>query len=150
MAYCSTDDLKYLTGRTDLDTSTVLSAIIASADRQVDAYLTRAGATGASGGECQEASIAFSKALILERGLQAGEYQSSNPEFTSSVNVTQAATALRNAAYALLDSYIDRTTTTAETASEGVERADSHMDDLKMCQGDLPEYFDTDAVEEYE
>lgn len=123
MSYCSTTDLIALTGTT-LDASTILTPIIQAADREVDAYLAPRGVSASDSGACQQASLKLSMAGLLERGLHTGEYEASNPEFTSSVDVMRAIESNRKAAFALLDQYIEAQTSASVSTRVFVRRVD--------------------------
>lgn len=104
MTYCTTTDLINVTG--SARSATVLQAIIDEADRKINAYLRANSITGVAGDDLKSASLTMSKAGLLEYGLQVGDFQASNGDFSSSLNVPAAVDALRKEAFALLDSYI--------------------------------------------
>jgi hypothetical protein len=84
----------------------VLEVIVGQACAEVDIYL---GARGVAGTMCVATTAAagcYAKALLLERGLQTGSFESTVGDFSSSVNVTAAVQALRKTAQEHLDAYI--------------------------------------------
>jgi hypothetical protein len=87
--------------------SAILQAIIDDGDREIDAYLGQFNLSGSATGAIQSASLKLAKAGLLDRALQTGDLEANMGEFTSSANLTQAAKALRDAAYALLEQYRD-------------------------------------------
>jgi hypothetical protein len=111
MTYCTTTDLINVTG--SARSSTILQGIIDEADRQINLYLKSNGVTGVAGDDLKSISLTLSKAGLLEYGLQVGDLQASNGDFSSSVDVTSAVKALRDTADKALDRYI-----TANTVSE--------------------------------
>jgi hypothetical protein len=123
LTHCSTTDLIALTGTTE-DATTVLTPIIQAADREVDAYLAPHGVSASDTGPCQQASLKLAMAGLLERGLHKGEYQASNPEFTSSVDVMRAIESNRKAAFALLDQHIEAQTSASVGTRVFVRRVD--------------------------
>lgn len=104
MAYCTTTELINITG--SARSSTILTDIIAEADRKINTYLKSYGVNGATCDELKSASLTLSKAGLLEYGLQVGDFQASNGDFSSSLNVTEAVKALRADAFSILDQYI--------------------------------------------
>ena len=108
VSYCSTTELINVTGSTR--SATILQGIIDEADRQINLYLRSNGITGASGDDLKSISLTLSKAGLLEFGLQVGDLQASNGDFSSSLNVTEAVKALRTSAYTALDQYIEAST----------------------------------------
>jgi hypothetical protein len=107
MTYCSTTELIALTG-TPLDVTTVLTPIIEAADKEINTYLVPYGLSGSSSVEAvNQASLKLAKAGLLDRGLHTGDYQAASGDFESKVDVIRAIEALRKAAFALLDQYID-------------------------------------------
>jgi hypothetical protein len=108
MTYCTTAELINITESTR--TSTVLQACIDEGDRKINLYLKSNGITGSSGDDLKSVSLTMAKAELLDLGLQAGDLQASNGDFTSSLNVTEAVKALRASAYAALDQYIEANT----------------------------------------
>lgn len=113
-SYCTTAELINVTQSTR--SATVLQACIDEGDRKINLYLKSNGITGAAGDDLKSVSLTMAKAELLDLGLQTGDLQASNGDFSSSVNVTEAVKALRASAYAALDQYI-----TANTASEGFQ-----------------------------
>jgi len=112
MAYCTTADLIGITE--SKRTSATLQACIDEGDRKINLYLKANKITGVSGDDLKSASLTMAKAELLDLGLQTGDLQASNADFSSSVNVTEAVRALRASAYSALDQYI-----TANTTNEG-------------------------------
>lgn len=113
MTYCTVTDVKNVTG-SDLS-DTIVTAIIESADREIDAYLAPYGLSGSSSvGACKEASIKLSQAGIYSMaGNTAPTEQLWNP-----------AGMLRKAAFALLDYYIDNQTSLSGSKRAFVRRVD--------------------------
>ena len=112
MSYCTTAELVNVTGSTR--SATILQAIIDEADRKINSYLSSYSLSGTSGDVLKSASLTLSKAGLLEYGLQVGDFQASNGDFSSSLNVTAAVESLRKEAFETLDQYI-----TANASSEG-------------------------------
>ena len=108
MSFCTTAEL---VGVTESKRSTAsLQACIDEGDRKITNYLK---ARGISAGACdavKSASLTMAKAELLHLGLQTGDFQASNGDFSSSVNVTEAVKALRAEAYATLDDYLAQQT----------------------------------------
>lgn len=111
-SYCTTADLIGIT-ESKRSTST-LQACIDEADRKINLYLKSNKITGVTGDDLKSVSLTMAKAELLDLGLQTGDFQASNGDFSSSVDVTNAVKALRESAYAALDQYI-----TANTVSKG-------------------------------
>jgi len=107
-SYCTTTDLINLTGSTRTDTQ--LQAIIDEGDRKINTYLKSKTITGVASDDLKSASLTMAKAGLLEFGLQVGDFQASNGDFSSSLNVTEAVKALRQEAYAILDQYVAAST----------------------------------------
>lgn len=122
MSYCSTSDLTNVTGSTL--SSTILQALIDDGDREIDAYLAPFGVSASASGACKSASLKFAQAGLLYYNLQNGTMQSTSGDFTSSVDVTRAAEALRKAAFSLLDQYVDNQTSLAATKRTFGRRVD--------------------------
>lgn len=108
VSYCSTTELINVTGSTR--SATVLQACIDEGDRKINLYLKSNGITGAAGDDLKSISLTMAKAELLDLGLQAGDLQASNGDFSSTVNVTEAVKALRASAYEALDQYIEAST----------------------------------------
>lgn len=119
MGYCDTTELVALSG-SSLDSTTVLTPIIAAADREIDAYLTPYGLSASSSGACKQASLKLSMSGLLERGLHTGDYQATSGDFQSAVDVIKAIESNRKAAFNLLDQFIASQTTTSATKREFV------------------------------
>lgn len=112
-SYCTTAEL---IGVTESKRSAAsLQACIDEGDRKINLYLKSNGVTGAAGDDLKSISLTMAKAELLDLGLQTGDLQASNGDFSSSVNVTEAVKALRASAYEALDQYIV-TNTTADKA----------------------------------
>lgn len=94
MGYCAYTDVQNLIG-TDL-TSTILSALIDDADREIDAYLAPFNMSGSGSGAVKTASIKLTVARVLAYG---GAY-------TSSDTVLTAINELRKEAFEILRWYI--------------------------------------------
>lgn len=107
MAYCTTTELINVTGSSR--SATILQAIIDEADRKIGAYLKSNGITGVAGDDLKSASLTLSKAGLLEYGLQVGDFQASNGDFSSSLNVTSEVDRLRKETFEILDQYISTT-----------------------------------------
>lgn len=105
MAYCTTPDLINLVG--SARSVTVLQACIDQGDRRINTYLKKNSITGVTSDDLKTASIAMAKAELLEYGLHVGDFQASNGDFASSLNVPAAVDALRKDAFAILDQYIE-------------------------------------------
>jgi hypothetical protein len=108
MSYCTTAELINITE--SARSATVLQACIDEGDRKINLYLKSNGIAGSSGDDLKSVSLTMAKAELLDLGLQAGDLQASNGDFTSSLNVTEAVKALRASAYAALDQYIEANT----------------------------------------
>lgn len=121
MAYCTYTDLQNQGAPSTIST-TQLTAIIVDADREIAAYLTANGVSAPTSSDaCTVASIALSKARILEFRVLNGEYIQSSGEMVSGSELGGAGSAntairsLREDAYAVLDGYI--ATTNGDTRS---------------------------------
>jgi len=84
----------------------VLAVIVTEACAEVDIYLSSRGVSGTVCGATTAAAGAYAKALLLERGLQTGSFESAVGDFSSTVNVTAAVQSLRKTAQERLDAYI--------------------------------------------
>lgn len=107
MAYCTNAELTLLTG-TSLST-TIQDAIIAQADREIDARIVRAGLTApASDDTLKAASLNISKAGIITHDRMSGAKTSSIKvgEISMSDNLDAAITELYDNAWESVDSYI--------------------------------------------
>jgi len=104
--------------------SAILQAIIDDGDREIDAYLGQFNLSGSATGAVQSASLKLGKAGLLDRALQTGDLEASEGEFTSSVDVTRAVKALRDAAFALLEQYRDSQTSISAPHLTFVRRID--------------------------
>ena len=108
MTYCTTAEL---VGITESKRSTAtLQACIDEGDRKINLYLKSYGITGVAGDDLKSISLTMAKAELLDLGLQNGDLQTSDGDFSSSVNVTDAVKALRDSAYSALDQYISANT----------------------------------------
>ena len=122
MTYCTAAELKRLT-RSTLEDATVI-AIIESGDRKIDAYLAPYNLSGSASGACKEASLEMGKAGLIEEGLQAGIYQATSGDFSSSVDAIKAIEHHQKTAYALLDQFISNQTTLSTTKRSFVRKVD--------------------------
>lgn len=122
MSYCSTTELVNVTGCSL--SSTILQAVIDDGDREIDAYLALYGLSGTASGAIKSASLKLAKAGLLEYGLQTGTMQAAVPDYTSSVNVTEAVKALREQAFALVEQYKDAQVSLSSTKVSFVRRVD--------------------------
>lgn len=104
MAYCTNAELTALTG-TELST-TIQDAIIAEADRQIDARLALYGVSG-SGNVCKSASLQLSTAGVLRRHQMDGTQPNSlNLGGVSlSVDVESAIRSCEEKAFSLIDDF---------------------------------------------
>ncbi len=104
MAYCTNAELTNLTG-TELST-TIQDAIIAEADRQIDARLALYGVSG-SGNVCKSASLQLSMAGVLRRHQMDGTQPDSLNlgGISLSLNVDAAIRSCEEKAYSLIDDY---------------------------------------------
>jgi len=115
MAYCTYTELTNLTG--SIKSSTIQGAIIDSADREINTYLSAHGVTGAASDALKEASLKLSQAGLLELALQEGRYIASDgtmltgPDISTAMNLHNAIKQLREQAFALLDQYISAQST---------------------------------------
>jgi len=104
-SYCSNAELVAISG--SVLATTILDAIIAQADREIDIRLAAYGLSGTAGdATLKAASLKLSQAGLLDYGLHTGTYESTSGDFTSSVNVNTAIKAYQVRAAELLDSYI--------------------------------------------
>lgn len=123
MGYCTTDELVALSGTT-LDATTILTPIIAAADREIDAFLTTYGLTGSSTqGAIKQASLKLSMAGLLERGLHTGIYEAVSGDFENKTDVIKAIESNRAAAYKLLEMHVNAQTSITPTTAT-VRRVD--------------------------
>ncbi|HPD11253.1 MAG TPA: hypothetical protein PLN56_09710 [Methanoregulaceae archaeon] len=123
MGYCTTDELVALSGTT-LDATTILTPIIAAADREIDAFLTTYGLTGSSTqGAIKQASLKLSMAGLLERGLHTGIYEAVSGDFENKTDIIKAIESNRAAAYKLLEMHVNAQTSITPTTAT-VRRVD--------------------------
>jgi len=123
MGYCTTDELVALSGTT-LDATTILTPIIAAADREIDAFLTTYGLTGSSTqGAIKQASLKLSMAGLLERGLHTGVYEAVSGDFENKTDIIKAIESNRAAAYKLLEMHVNAQTSITPTTAT-VRRVD--------------------------
>ena len=108
MSFCTTTELATLTNTAQNRTPTVLQAIIDESDRQITTYLLARGLTASACDETKSASIALSKAGLLELGLQEGTLQISNADYSSNFDVYTAVKDLRAMAFKTLDDLLSR------------------------------------------
>jgi hypothetical protein len=106
VTYCTTAELVNLTG--SALSSAILTAIIEQGDREIDAYLAPSGIGGAASGACKSASLELAKAGLLDYGRQAGTRsdQSTEGDYSETVQIEQAIARHRKTALALLDAYV--------------------------------------------
>lgn len=114
MSFCTTTELATLTNTAQVRTPTVLQAIIDESDRQITTYLHARGLAASACDETKSASIALSKAGLLELGLQEGTLQISNADYSSNFDVYTAVKDLRAMAYKYLDDLLARSETLEE------------------------------------
>ena len=114
MSFCTTTELATLTNTASVRTPTVLQAIIDESDRQITAYLKAEGFTATACDETKSASIALSKAGLLELGLQEGTLQISNQDYSSNFDVYTAVKELRIEAFKYLDQWMSTQTSANE------------------------------------
>ena len=72
MTYCTWADLAGLTGSTLASGDQTI--VIAEVDREVNHLLQKYGLSGGSGDLVNAAALCIGKALLIERGLQTGDY----------------------------------------------------------------------------
>lgn len=106
MTYCTTDELVLRTGSTL--PNNVLRAVIADADREIDAYLLQYSLSGAGSGACMSASLELSKAGLLDRGRLDGTQPDSSTEgdVSATYQIEAAIKRHRATAFGLLDQYV--------------------------------------------
>jgi len=115
MAYCTYTDLQNLGAPATVSTAQ-LTAIIDSADREINIYLSANGVTGSACDALKEASIILSKARILEFRVLSSEIIQSSGELISGSELTAAGSAntairlLREQAFRILDNYVASST----------------------------------------
>jgi hypothetical protein len=114
MSFCTTTELATLTNTATVRTPTVLQAIIDESDRQITSYLKAEGYTATACDQTKSASLALSKAGLLELGLQEGTLQISNQDYSSNFDVYTAVKELRIEAF----KYIDQWMSTQTSANE--------------------------------
>ena len=117
MTYCTTAELVNLTGST-LST-TILTAVIEQGDREIDTYLAPYG-VGADASACKSASLELAKAGILDRMRLDGSQpdQSTEGDYSQTVQIESAIKRHRAAAFAILDHYVSA----ASAASAAVSK----------------------------
>jgi hypothetical protein len=124
MAYCTISELIAVTGSVE-DTG-VLDAIIDSADRKINVYLTSKGTSGSEGDATKEASLLLSQAGLLDLRVQKGQYIASSGEMVNGVDasaasdITTAANRLKRDAFLILDQYSSKGVRISRVRSEGV------------------------------
>jgi hypothetical protein len=114
MSFCTTSELALLTNSAQNRTVTVLQAIIDESDRQITSYLKAEGYTATACDQTKSASIALSKAGLLELGLQEGTLQISNQDYSSNFDVYTAVKELRIEAFKYLDQWMSTQTSANE------------------------------------
>lgn len=117
MTYCTTAELKNLTGATLTDA--ILTAIIEQGDREIDTYLAPYG-VGADASACKSASLELAIAGLLIRGQMDGTtpdtYQAG--DYSQHINVDISVAAHRKAAYAILDRYVSAASAASASISK--------------------------------
>jgi hypothetical protein len=105
VTYCTTGELKNLTGSTLTDA--ILTAIIEQGDREIDAYLAPYG-VGADASACKSASLELAKAGLIDYSVQHGDRADmlTAGNTTETLNVDQMIRRYRAAAFDLLDRYV--------------------------------------------
>jgi hypothetical protein len=110
MAYCTYTELANITG-SDLG-QTILEAIIAQGDREIDAYLNQYGVTGSATGAVKAASLKFG---------QAGVYELSGEGSTGTAgSALPWSVRMREEAYELLKRYVSLSTTASSSTTTRV------------------------------
>lgn len=117
MTYCTTAELVLLTGSA-LPTAT-LTAIIEQGDREIDAYLAPYG-VGADASACKSASLELAKAGILDRMRLDGTQpdQSTEGDYSQTVQIESAIKRHRAAAFDLLDRYVSAASAASASVSK--------------------------------
>lgn len=110
MTYCTTDELVLLTG--SAVSSTVLVAIIEQGDREIDAYLSPLGTSGAASGACKSASLKLAMAGLIDYSVQHGDRADSLAagDTTETLKINEMIARYRADAFALLDQYVAAST----------------------------------------
>lgn len=105
MAHCTYAELYNLTMFQEL-AQTQVDAIIAEADRQVNTYLGAKGVSTATTDATKSASLALSKALLLELGYNIGQTNTNDHDYVNPpLDITTRVKDIRATAYATLDAY---------------------------------------------
>ena len=117
MTYCTTAELKNLTGSTLTDA--ILTAIIEQGDREIDAYLAPYG-VAADASACKSASLELAKAGILDRMRLDGTQpdQSTEGDYSQTVQIESAIKRHRAAAFGILDRYVSAASAASASVSK--------------------------------
>lgn len=117
MTYCTTAELKNLTGSTLTDA--ILTAIIEQGDREIDAYLAPYG-VGADASACKSASLELAKAGLIDYSVQHGDRADmlTAGDTTETLNVDQMIRRYRAAAFDLLDRYVSAASAASASISK--------------------------------
>lgn len=117
MTYCTTAELVNLSGST-LST-TILTAVIEQGDREIDTYLAPYG-VGADASACTSASLELAKAGILDRMRLDGTQpdQSTEGDYSQTVQIESAIKRHRAAAFAILDRYVSAASAASASVSK--------------------------------
>ena len=142
MAYCSAADVKVYTGTVVSDSD--LGAMITDADSEISQFFLTRGGLSPGTAAAKQASILLVRGKVAERYALTGE----NPTSYTSGDWSQSGVSdhsasgkeFRAQAYQILKDELNRLTSPIDTLSE-VKRADAVMDDFKLDQSDLPDYF---------
>lgn len=117
MTYCTTAELVLLTGSA-LPTAT-LTAIVEQGDREIDTYLAPYG-VAADASACKSASLELAKAGILDRMRLDGTQpdQSTEGDYSQTVQIESAIKRHRAAAFDLLDRYVSAASAASASVSK--------------------------------
>ena len=105
MAHCTYNQLFFLAEFQE-KSSDQITAIIAEADRQVDAYLSASGVGTGTTDAATSASLALSRALLLELEYQVGMTNKNDHDFSPPADISYRIKDLRSEAFQILDNYI--------------------------------------------
>ena len=105
MAHCTYNQLFFLAEFQE-KSSDQITAIIAEADRQVDAYLSASGVGTGTTDAATSASLALSRALLLELEYQVGMTNKNDHDFSPPADISNRIKDLRSEAFQILDNYI--------------------------------------------
>ena len=117
MTYCTTADVVNLTGSA-LSTP-ILTAIIEQGDREIDAHLAQYG-VGPDASACKAASLELAKAGILDRMRLDGSQpdQSTEGDYSQTVQIESAIKRHRAAAFDILDRYVSAASAASASVSK--------------------------------